>query len=253
MLLCLDVGNSHIFGGIFIDTALRFTFRYPSKQFTSDECGIFLRNVLRENQFDPKDVTAVAICSVVPQLDYSLRAACVKYFNQEPFFLEAGVKTGLNIKYRNPVEVGSDRIANAIGAIHQFPQKDLIIIDFGTAITFCVVTAERDYRGGVIMPGLRVAMESLQANTAKLPVVEILKPDQVVGRSTVDSIQSGLYFGSLGACREIINRLQKDLRDPIVIATGGFSGLFASENIYSMQIPDLVLQGLRLAWMKAST
>lgn len=253
MLLCLDVGNSHIFGGVFDDAELQFTFRYPSKQFTSDECGIFLRNVLRENRVDPAAITAISVCSVVPKLDYSLRGACMKYFDCEPFFIEAGVKTGLQIKYRNPVEVGSDRIANAIGAIHLYPQRDLIIVDMGTGITFCVVTAGREYRGGVIMPGLRVAMESLQSNTAKLPAVEIIKPEIVMGRSTVDSIQSGLYYGTLGACREIIERLKMDLKDPFVIATGGFSGLFAQEGIFSILIPDLVLQGLRQAWIKSTT
>ena len=128
MMLCIDVGNSHIYGGVFDGEEICLRFRHTSKVSTSDELGIFLKSVLRENNCDPSVIRAIAICSVVPQLDYSLRAACIKYFSVEPFFLQAGVKTGLNIKYRNPVDVGADRIANAIAATHlalglKYPKK----------------------------------------------------------------------------------------------------------------------------------
>jgi type III pantothenate kinase len=250
MLLCLDVGNSHIYGGVFLGEEISVRFRHTSKKSTSDELGIFLKMVLRENQCDPNHIQAIAICSVVPQLDYSLRAACIKYFSVEPFFLQAGVKTGLNIKYRNPVDVGADRIANAIAATHRFPATNLIIIDFGTATTFCAISAQKAYLGGAILPGVRLAVEALTHNTAKLPAVEIIKIEQAVGRSTIESIQSGIYYGSLGACRELIQRMKKEVfpnQEVLILATGGFASLFDKQDLYDQHLPDLVLEGMRFA------
>ncbi|ASQ45433.1 type III pantothenate kinase [Legionella clemsonensis] len=250
MMLCIDVGNSHIYGGVFAGEEIRLRFRHTSQVSTSDELGIFLKSVLRENQCSPEAINQIAICSVVPQLDYSLRSACVKYFSVEPFFLQAGVKTGLNIKYRNPVEVGADRIANAIAATHAYPEKNIIIIDFGTATTFCVITAQKVYLGGAILPGVRLSVDALANKTAKLPAVEIIKIEQVVGRSTIESIQSGVFYGALGACRELITRIKEETfahQDVLVLATGGFASLFDKQDIYDYLVPDLVLQGIRLA------
>lgn len=249
-MLCIDVGNSHIYGGVFLKEEIISRFRLTSKVSTSDEYGIFLKNVLRENNCPVDEIQKIAICSVVPQLDYSLRAACLKYFSVDPFFLQSGVKTGLNIKYRNPSEVGADRIANSIAATHRFPHQNLIIIDFGTATTFCVVNAKKEYLGGVILPGVRLSVNALSQNTAKLPSVEIIKVDQVVGRSTVDSIQSGVFFGAIGACSELIRRIKADAfdgDDVYVIATGGFAPLFEKQGIYDEVLPDLVLDGIRFA------
>jgi type III pantothenate kinase len=250
MILCLDVGNSHIYGGLFIDDSITLRFRLTALHSTSDELGIFLKTVLRENHYNPDDIKTIGICSVVPQVDYSLRSACIKYFSIDPFFLQAGVKTGLNIKYRNPVEVGADRIANAIAASHQFSGQSLIVIDFGTATTFCVVDAHKAYWGGAILPGLRLSMEALSSNTAKLPSVDMIRVVNVVGRSTVESIQSGLYFGALGAAREIVTRIQQTVlrnQHVVVLATGGFAPFFEKENLYDHLLPDLVLDGLRIA------
>jgi type III pantothenate kinase len=251
MILCLDVGNSQIYGGVFEKDKLLFTFRYAtSSANTADQLGIFLKSVMRENDFDVKKIHQIAICSVVPYMDYSLRAACRKYFNIEPFVLQAGVKTGLKIKYRNPVEVGADLIATAIAAVHSNPKKNIIIIDFGTATTLCAITKDKDFLGGVIVPGMRIAMSSLESNTAKLPSVEIIKPESVIGRSTVECIQAGLYYSQLGAVREIVKRITDEMFAGVkanIIATGGFSHLFAAEKIFSDTVPDLVLQGLRLA------
>lgn len=250
MILCIDVGNSHVYGGVFDGEEIKLRFRHTSKVSTSDEFGIFLKSVLRENDCDPKYITNIGICSVVPQLDYSLRAACVKYFSTEPFLLQAGVKTGLNIKYRNPVEVGADRIANAISATQTYPNTNLIVIDFGTATTFCVITAQKAYLGGAILPGVRLSVDALSNNTAKLPSVEIVKIDNVVGRSTIESIQSGVYYGVLGACRELITRITKEAfgdKKPLVLATGGFASLFEHQDLYDHLVPDLVLEGIRLA------
>ena len=250
-MLCLDVGNSQIYGGVFSDNDICLRFRHTSKVSTSDELGIFLKNVLRENQCEPETIHTISICSVVPQLDYSLRAACVKYFSVEPFFLQAGVKTGLNIKYRNPGDVGADRIANAIAATHFYPGKNLIILDFGTATTFCVITAQKVYLGGAILPGVRLAADALAHHTAKLPVVEIVKVDKAIGSSTIESIQLGIFYGAVGACRELISRIKKEAfegkDDVVILATGGFASLFDKQGIYDQLLPDLVLQGMRLA------
>lgn len=250
MMLCIDVGNSHIYGGVFSDEELILRFRHTSKVTTSDELGIFLKYVLRENACDPANIQAIAICSVVPAIDYSLRAACLKYFALEPFFLQAGVKTGLNIHYRNPAEVGADRIANAIAATSQFAKKNLIVIDFGTATTVCAITDQKIYKGGAILPGVRLFTEALTQNTAKLPSVEIIKMDQIIGRSTIESIQSGVFFGALGACREVISRIKNDVfqhQEVLILATGGFALLFDKQGLYDLHLPDLVLQGLRIA------
>lgn len=250
MILCIDVGNSHIYGGVFDGEDIKLRFRHTSSVSTSDELGIFLKSVLRENNCSPEWIKQIGICSVVPQIDYSLRSACVKYFSTEPFILQAGVKTGLNIKYRNPIEVGADRISNAIAATHLYPNQNIIVIDFGTATTFCAITAQKGYLGGVIMPGVRLSADALSRNTAKLPTVEIVKTDQVIGRSTVESIQSGVFYGVLGSCREIIQRINSESfadNKALVLATGGFSSLFDNQGLYDHIVPDLVLQGIRLA------
>jgi type III pantothenate kinase len=248
MILTLDVGNSQIFGGVFEKDEIKFRFRKTSKfGSSSDELGVFMREVLRENGIDPKRIKQIVICSVVPDIVYSLKNACRKYFNLTPFLLQAGVKTGLKINYRNPLEVGADRIANSIAAHQLYPKKNLIIIDLGTATTFCAVSANKEYLGGVIAAGLRLSMEALESKTAKLPSVEIVPCKETLGRSTVESIQSGLYYGHLGIIREITQRLSKECFDgekPFVIGTGGFAGLFEQEKVFDVINPDLVLKGL---------
>lgn len=253
MILCLDVGNTTIHAGVYPAAQngvqkLIAQFRRTSEfRASSDEIGLFILAALRENGIDPSSISEIALCSVVPDAIYSIRGACQKYFKIEPFNLQAGTKTGLKIKYRNPLEVGADRIANSIAAVELFPNRDLIIVDFGTATTFCAVTKDRDYLGGVIIAGIRISMEALESRTAKLPSVEIVPTDVVLGRSTVESIQSGLYFGQIGMVREITARLKSDCfpqSHPLVIATGGFAGLFEKAGLFDKVIPDLVLQGL---------
>ncbi len=249
MILCLDVGNSQIFGGVFDEKEqIQLRFRHDTTySSTSDQLGIFLKSVLRENGIDPKQIKRIAICSVVPPIDYSLRAACIKYFEIEPFFLEVGVKTGLKIKVYNPKELGADLVANAIAAVEQYANKNIIVIDFGTATTYSVITKQKEYLGGAILPGMRLSMNALQGGTAKLFAVEILKPKDVVGRSTEEHIQSGLYYGQLGVIREFIERVSKDYfanEKPVVIGTGGFAYLFENEKLFTAIVPDLILHGL---------
>ena len=202
MILCLDVGNSQIYGGLFDGGRLRAQFRRSSTvHSSSDELGVFFRSVLRENQVNPDDVSAIAICSVVPDMLYSLRACCQRYFRLEPLVLKPGVKTGLKIAYRDPKEVGADRIADAVGAIKLFPGRNLIVADFGTATTLCAITKHKEFLGGNIIPGVRLAMEALETRTAQLPSVEIVTPSSALGRSTVESIQAGLYWSNVGMVR----------------------------------------------------
>ena len=251
MNLCLDVGNSQIYGGLYDNEKLLFHFRRITERVSSsDELGIFFRQVIRENGFNPSDVDAVGYCSVVPNLNHALHNASLRYFSVEPFSLKAGVKTGLKIRYKNPAEVGADRIADAIGAVARYPDENLIIVDFGTATTVEAVGANRDYLGGAIIPGLRTAMDSLEKTTARLPKVEIIRPERSCGRSTIESIQSGLYWGHLGGIRELIGRYRKENfsgEECRVVATGGFAGLFEEADIFDVVHRDLVLEGIRIA------
>ena len=251
MILCLDIGNSHMHGGVFIQDKLQFQFRKASKTgSSSDEYGVFLRTVLRENNINPNEINAISMCSVVPEVLYSITACSKKYFNIEPFILQAGAKTGLQIGYKNPQEVGADRIANAIAVTHLFPDTNVIVIDLGTATTFCAISKTKQYMGGVIMPGLKMSMSALEAGASKLGSVEIVEKQQTLGKTTTDSIQSGLYYGSLGAMKEIINNLQQQVykgKKPLIIGTGGFTSIYPNANIFDEIIPDLVLKGLYIA------
>lgn len=252
MLLCLDVGNTHILGGVLDGENLVARFRYATHMMgTSDQFGIFLAQILQANEIDPKKVVATAVCSVVPSYDYTIKHAISSYLNSSYYVLQTGVKTGLNIKYKNPNEVGADRIANAIGAMSAFPNKNIIIVDMGTATTLCAVTRTRDYLGGSILPGMRLSMEALKSNTAKLMEVNIEEPLSAIGRTTKDSIQSGLYFGQLGALKEIIGAFKKEVfvdEPVIVIGTGGFSQLYKEKGLFDVILPDLVLQGICKAY-----
>src|SRR5579863_1595036 len=205
MLLALDVGNSQIFGGVYDGEDLKLTFRRTSSiRASSDEFGASFRAILRENGLDPDAIAMAAICSVVPDAVHSLRNCFRKYFRFEPFLLEPGAKTGLKIRYRNPLEVGADKVANAIGALTRFPGRNLLIVDFGTATTLCAVTKEKEYLGGIITSGINTSMAALESKTARLPVVEIVRPAEMLGRSTIESIQPGLYFGTLATIRSFV-------------------------------------------------
>jgi type III pantothenate kinase len=252
MLLCLDIGNTHILGGVFAQNKLMARFRYATNLIgTADQLGIFLRNILQANQIEPKAISAAAICSVVPSCDYTIRHTLSLHIGCPYYVLQGGVKTGLNIKYKIPSEVGADRIANAIGAVDAFPNKNIIVIDMGTATTLCAVTKNHDYLGGAILPGLRLGMESLNDHTAKLMEVDIEKPLNYLGRATRESIQSGLYYGHLGALKEIIAGLKQEAfnqEQSLVIGTGGFAQLYKDKNVFDVISPDLVLHGLYKAY-----
>ena len=251
MLLCLDVGNTQLFGGVFLGDDLKMTFRRASNvRASSDEFGIFFRTLLRENGIDPAEIEMAAVCSVVPDVVHSLRNGFRKYFRLEPFLLQPGVKTGLKIRYRNPLEVGADKIANAIGAIARFPGRNVLIVDFGTATTLCAVTKEKEYLGGIITPGIHTSMAALDSNTARLPTVEIVRPAEILGRSTVESIQSGLYYGTLAVVRSLVSSVTDEHFSgdkPVVLGTGGFGRMFEEEKLFDAFLPELPLIGLRRA------
>ncbi|MBJ80440.1 MAG: pantothenate kinase [Myxococcales bacterium] len=251
MILCLDIGNTHIYGGVFDGEDLALRFRKPSQvRASSDEIGLFLKSVLRENNIQPENIQAIGLCSVVPDAIYSTRSACKKYFDRTPFELNAEVSSGLKVSYNNPKDVGADRIANAIAASTMYPNRNLVLVDFGTATTFCAVSKDREYLGGVILPGLRIGMEALEDRTAKLPPVEIVKRQKVIGQDTISCIQSGIYFGNLGMVKEVLSQIQNEAfsdTEPFVVATGGFAYLFKESNLFDKIEADLVLHGIRLA------
>ncbi len=251
MLLCLDVGNSQILGGVFEGEELKATFRRASSvRASSDEFGMFFRGVLRENGIDPERIDGAAICSVAPDAVHSLRNCFRKYFHIEAFVLQPGAKTGLKIRYSNPLEVGADKIANAIGGLMRFPGRNLIVIDFGTATTLCAITKDREYLGGIIAPGIHTSMMALEARTARLPAVEIVRPAQVLGRSIVESIQSGLYYGALATVRSLAALITEEhfaKEKPAILGTGGIGRLFQDERLFDAFLPELPLIGLRRA------
>ena len=251
MLLCLDIGNSQIYCGVFDGDQLSLQFRRTStERSSSDELGVFLRGALRENSVSPDDITNIAVCCVVPDMLYSLRSCCQKYFRIDPLIMRPGIKTGLRILYKDPKEVGADRIADAMGALKLYPDRNLIVVDFGTATTVCAVTKQREFLGGNIIPGVRLAMEALEEKTAQLPSVEIVPVDGAIGRSTVESIQSGLFWSNVGMVKELIARMSEEAFGddlPVVIGTGGFAHLFDSVDLFDDVVSDLILVGLQEA------
>ena len=254
MLLCLDIGNTQIFGGVYDGERLLATFRRSSSiRASSDEFRLFFRGVLRENGVEPEAIGAAGICSVVPDVLHSLKNCFRKYFRFEPLVLQPGVKTGLKVRYHNPLEVGADKIANALGGVSCFPAKNLIVVDFGTATTLCAVTKDREYLGGIITPGIHSSMSMLESKTARLPVVEIVRPSAVLGRSIVESIQSGLYYGTLASVRSLAALIAEEnfhsgeRGTPVILGTGGYGRLFEGEKLFDAFIPELPLIGLRRA------
>jgi type III pantothenate kinase len=251
MILCLDVGNSQLYCGVYQGDSLRCQFRRTSAaRASSDELGVFLLAALRENGVDPKGIERIALSSVVPDMLHSLRACCQKYFRLEPMVLRPGVKTGLKILYKDPKEVGADRIADALGAVTLFPGRHLIVVDFGTATTITAISKRGEFLGGNILPGVRLALEALVERTAKLPSVEIVPAEGAIGRSTVESIQNGVYWSNVGMVKELTARMTAEAfpeEAPLVIGTGGFSHLFDQEDLFDAVVPELILVGLREA------
>jgi type III pantothenate kinase len=248
MILCFDIGNTDIYGGVCKGRELVAEFRKSSQlRPSADEFGVFVLQILATKGIPVDELRAVAVASVVPDCNGMVVQACETYLGISPLILQAGVRTGLKIRNKNPGEVGADRIANAIAAVELFPGVDRVVIDMGTATTFCAINRNDEYLGGVIAAGMSLSMQALARNTAKLPYVDLGHPSACLGKTTVENIRSGLYFGHLGLIREVINRLREEAfegRDPIVIITGGHARFFRDETLVDKYIPDLVLRGL---------
>ena len=253
MLLVMDVGNSHIHIGVFEGEDIIAQIRYATSSVdsTSDQMGVFLRQALRENDVDLKKIEGCAISSVVPHLNYSLGSAVIKYFGIKPFFISMDT-TALDMSGVEAHQVGADRIASCIGAISEHPNKNLLIIDLGTATTFDVVTKDKKYLSGSIMPGVKLSLNALCSGASQLSSITIVKPEVAIGYDTKTNIRSGLYYGHLGALRELKNRSIAEFGsdDVYTIATGGFTGLFKDEGIFDEISPDLILRGIRIAYLE---
>jgi type III pantothenate kinase len=258
MLLAFDVGNSNIVMGVFRDGALIQNWRIETHNNKSaDEYGMVLSQLLNYEGLDAKDVDDVIISTVVPSTLYTLQHLAVKYFRKRALIIGPGIKTGLIVKYDNPKQVGADRIVNAVAGLSKYGGP-LIIVDLGTATTFCAVSEKWEYLGGSIAPGLKISSDALFEKTAKLPRVELEEPGRVICRNTIESMQSGLIYGHMGMVDYIVNKMKKELaiyapsEKPVrVVATGGIASMI-DKGIDCIDIVDkqLTLEGLQFIYEK---
>lgn len=251
MLLAFDVGNTNIVVGVYKGDQLITTWRMSTdKSKSADEIGIFVDQLFKYEGLSLKDVADVIISSVVPTIMYSLQHMAQKYCGKDAIVVGPGVKTGMNIKYDNPKQVGADRIVNAVAAIKKYGGP-VIVVDFGTATTFCAITERSEYLGGAIMPGVKISSDALFDKAAKLTRVELVKPDHVICKNTTASIQSGVIYGYVGSVDYLVKRMKAELNwpDAKVVATGGLASLIASE-AESIDLVDkfLTLDGLNLIY-----
>ncbi len=252
----MDVGNTNIKYALFEGDELKLSFRVATEhKKTSDEYGGQILSILQNNNISSVDITGGIISSVVPQLDYTLEKMCRMYLGIKPLMLEPGLKTGINLKVDNAREVGADRVVNNVAAIKKYGAP-LIIVDFGTATTFNVINSKQQFIGGVIAPGIKGSLDSLVNGTAKLPRVEIERPEKVIGTNTVTNMQSGIVFGFAGLVEYIVKRIKKELKEENIktVATGGFSEVIAKE-IACIDYVDklLTLEGLKYLYYLNST
>lgn len=256
MLLAVDVGNTNITIGAFERERLVTTFRMTTGlPRTSDEYGTEIRSLLTNNGISPNAIDHAIFSSVVPNIMHSLTSAMIKYFNVTPIIVEPGITTGLQIATENPRQLGADRIVDAVGA-YELYGGPLIVIDYGTATTYDLVDENGVFLAGVICPGIRLSAKALCEDTAKLPEIEIKKPDSILGRETISSIQAGLVYGQIGQTEYIVERMKKEagFSDIKVIATGGLGKIIAGET-RSIDIYDatLTLQGMRFIYERQKT
>lgn len=253
MILTLDCGNTNVKAALFEGMEMRQYWRFSTdRNRSSDEFGIQLMNLLEFNHIDRSEIEGIMMSSVVPQINFTIEHMCRSYFGMDPIKIGPGIKTGINIKYENPRELGSDRIANAVAA-YELYGGPCITIDFGTATSFGVISEHGEFLGGAVCPGLKLSAEALTERAAKLPRFELAKPESVIGRNTVTNMQAGIVYGYIGQVNYLINRMKKELGEPNakVIATGGLSVLVAEEsNVIDVMDGLLTLKGLCLIYEK---
>ena len=250
MLLAIDVGNTNITFGVFDGDTLGPRWRLATDHNRmADEYGILLINLFRHAGLEPAQIHGIALASVVPPLTGTFVDACEKYLGQRPFVIDAGVKTGVRVKYDDPKQVGADRVVDA-AAVQKLYGGPACVVDLGTATTFDAISATGEYLGGAIAPGITIAAEALFQRTAKLPKVDLQRPPAAIGRNTVHSIQSGLLFGYVGMVEGMVTRFRAELGPNMkVIATGGLAGLIANETkVIDIIAPWLTLEGLKIVW-----
>jgi type III pantothenate kinase len=250
MLLAIDVGNTNITLGLYDGDTLGPRWRLATDHNRMpDEYGITLINLFQHAGVTAKDVHAIAMASVVPPLTGTFEQACEKYLGQKPLVVDAGVKTGVRVRYDDPKQVGADRVVDA-AAVHKLYGGPACSVDFGTATTFDAISEEGDYVGGAIAPGISIAADALFQRTAKLPMVDLHRPPSAIGRNTVHSIQSGLLFGYVGLVEGMVARFRAELGPKMkVIGTGGLAEIIAQETkVIDILAPWLTLDGLKIVW-----
>jgi type III pantothenate kinase len=256
MILLVDVGNTNIVLGVQKEDSYIASWRISTDaNKTSDEFSIQVMQLFIQNGLDPKDVQGIIISSVVPNVMHSLENMIRKCFNIEPIIVGPGIKTKINIKYDNPKEVGADRIVNAVAA-YEIYKRPMIIIDFGTATTFCAITRSADYLGGCIVPGIKISSDALFERAAKLPRVELEMPSGIICKNTVNGMQAGMLYGYIGQVEYIVKKMKKEMQisndeEPLVVATGGLANLISKNtDVIDRVNPDLTLEGLKILYRK---
>ena len=251
MILTMDVGNTNIKTALFDGPAMKQYWRLStSGTSTSDEYGFLLSGLLEREGLGRKDIEGIVMSSVVPTINFTLEHMCSNYFGLTPMIVAPGIRTGINLKYENPRELGSDRIANAVAAQAEYGGP-CIFIDFGTATTFGAIDRQGAFVGGCICPGIKLTSEALVSGTAKLPRFELVRPDHVISRTTVTNLQAGVIYGYIGQVDYLVQRFRKELGAPdaLVVATGGMARLVAEEaGIIDKLDGILTLKGLRLIY-----
>ncbi|MTD32178.1 type III pantothenate kinase [Planomicrobium sp. YIM 101495] len=254
MILVMDIGNAGMDIGIYAGDQLFERWRMATdQQRTEDEYGMQLKALFEHSNLEFGMVEGIIMSSVVPPMGRMLERMCRKYIGRDPLIVGPGVKTGLNIKSDNPREVGTDRIVNAVAAIHEYGGP-LIVIDYGTATTYCYIDERNQYHGGLIAPGMRVSAEALYSRTAKLPRIDLVRPDQLIGKNTVAAMQSGVLYGFCGQAEGIVSRMKKESGKSVkVIATGALAPLIASETaVIDYVDAELTLRGLYIIYKRNS-
>lgn len=253
MLLAIDIGNTNITIGLFDGDEIEGTFRMTTKMpRTSDEYGIFFYNILHSRGLHREQVDAAIIASVVPDVNHHIINGLIKYFNVTPIVVGPGIKTGIKIAIPNPKEVGADRIVDAVAA-YEIYGGPVLVIDYGTATTHDLVLEDASLVGGVTSPGIRIAAHALWQDAAKLPKIEIKRPDTILGRDTISSMQSGLVYGHIGQTEYIIRKIQQEagLEKMTVVATGGLGKIIYDEtDSIEYYDPNLTLKGLNMLYHK---